>query len=104
MKFIWKVKGEMKMESDTMIKIAMVSIVTAIIGSVIMLGFSFVDLIYSEDSFGDSFCEMQVDDRVSLAKTYSQYYGKIGCQSSFDGETIEKTFDVERKFGRFRIK
>ncbi len=94
----------MKMESDTMVKITIAIVVTTLIISAIVITFSFVDLIYADDSFGDSFCERQGYDGVSLAQTYSEYYGKIGCQSSFDGETIEKTFDVERKFGRFRVK
>lgn len=56
-------------------------------------------LLYLEDDYyGNSFCKRMGFDGVDRLNggEYSPHHGKIHCSSSFLGEGLNKTFNVER--------
>jgi len=77
-------------------------IAIGVLYSIIVLSLLF-SFFFVDDPLGYSFCERMGHDgvRIFSGDTYSKYYGKITCHSSFSGEHISETFNVERKWGRF---
>jgi len=71
---------------------------------IVLFGICYVSFI-RDDNNGFSFCRRMGYDTEDFlgGGSYSIYFGKITCLSSFEGEVITKTFNVKRKFGRFYL-